>query len=387
MNALRVAMVAPYPAGAVLPSDRVKPKYRQEHAAPWVRALCGALAKRTDVVFRVFVHSRAVTAHAEGEEHGVSYTFIPKREPYRTDPFHLYWPARLAVLPHVRAFRPDVVHGFGTESCYGVLATAQPAPSVVFIQGIMARYAPFLDFPRAFMALARHIERDVARRATLLVAETNFARDWALEVAPHARVRLIPHAANPEFLGVAPDFTSPTLLAIGGLDRRKGIDTILRAFARCAGPRDRLRIVGDGASRSAYESLAAGLGIADKVHFTGNLNRDGVLRELAGARALVIGSRMDTSPNVVTEAHAAGLPVVGTRAGGIPEMIDDGQDGLLVPVDDPAAMADAIAPLLRDPDLCSRMGGAGRKKVAELNDPDRIAQLHVECYRVIVGAR
>jgi glycosyltransferase involved in cell wall biosynthesis len=99
---------------------------------------------------------------------------------------------------------------------------------------------------------------------------------------------------------------------------------------------------------------------------------------------LVIGSRMDTSPNVITEAHAVGLPVIGTAAGGIPDMIDEGRDGFIVQTADCEAMALRMEYLLSDPQRCAEMGRAGREKVRELNDPVRVAEKHMEFYREII---
>ena len=96
---------------------------------------------------------------------------------------------------------------------------------------------------------------------------------------------------------------------------------------------------------------------------------------------------MDTSPNVITEAHAVGIPVVGTRAGGIPDMIKEDEDGFVVPVDDVSAMAERMADLLRSRERRMAMGLAGREKVRVLNDPGRVTEEHVEYYREILDAR
>jgi glycosyltransferase involved in cell wall biosynthesis len=96
---------------------------------------------------------------------------------------------------------------------------------------------------------------------------------------------------------------------------------------------------------------------------------------------------MDTSPNVITEAHAIGLPVIGTAAGGIPDMIDEGRDGFIVPIDDSEAMALRIEYLLSDPQRCAEMGWVGREKVRAMNDPARVAAKHVDFYREIIDAQ
>lgn len=384
---LRIAMLAPYPATATLVPDQIKPRYRnREHAAPWIRSLCGSLSERSEVVVQVFVHSRAVTHPCETEDaQGFPIVFVPKREPIRTDPFHGFWPGRCALRPWLRRFQPDIVHGFGTEGGYGVIAVHQPQPSVIFVQGILAALAPYGDHSWIRKRARQYYERLVMRRVRGVVAETQFAADWARSLNDEAVIRVIPHGIDAAYYEMRSNPESTTLLSIGSLVRHKGPDTVIRAFAASDQPRARLVMIGDGPHRIEYEALATALNVADRVSFTGQLSQEEVMRHLARARALVIASRMDTSPNVITEAHAAGLPVIGTRAGGIPEMINDGEDGYLVDVDDAEAMAERMRHLLSDADTASRLGEAGRKKVRVLNDPARIAEEHIRLYRELVN--
>lgn len=384
---LRIAMLAPYPARAVLAPDRIKPRYRnREHAAPWIRSLCGSLSERSEVVVQVFVHSRAVTHPCETEDaQGFPIVFVPKREPIRTDPFHGFWPGRCALRPWLRRFQPDIVHGFGTEGGYGVIAVHQPQPSVIFVQGIQEMLAPFYDYSSLRVWARQRYERLVMQRVRGVVAETQFAADWARSLNAEAVIRVIPHGVDAAYSEVRSNPQSTTFLSIGSMVRQKGPDTVLRAFALCASSHARLVLIGDGHRRLEYEALAAALNVADRVSFTGQLSQAEVMRHMADARALVIASRMDTSPNVITEAHAAGLPVIGTRAGGIPEMINDGEDGYLVDIDDADAMAERMHHVLSDADTASRLGVAGRKKVRVLNDPARIAEEHIRLYRDLVN--
>ena len=142
-------------------------------------------------------------------------------------------------------------------------------------------------------------------------------------------------------------------------------------------------MAGDGAVRPVLQRLAAELGIARRVDFLGHIGRPELLRHLERVRAVIVMSRMDTSPNVVTEAHAAGLPVLGTRAGGISEMVEEGRDGFLVKVDDVTALAGHMDRLLEDAPLCARLGENGRAKVRELNDSARIAEAHASFFHAL----
>ena len=392
---IKVAVVAPYPASAVLPDKDLKVRFRRpekkkQHPAPWVRTLCRELSRRRDVGVEVFTHSRAVARIHRAEKEGVHYTFVPKYEPLRFDPYHGYLPALVQIQPLIGRYDPDIVHGFGTESAYGLLAISQGRPSVIFVQGILEKLAPFSRMPAINIAIRKYFERRVINKADGLIAETEFARQWALSRNEEARVKVIPHTYNAVFFSSKPHFKESRIVCIGALSRIKGVTTVLRAFhaginrAPHLFNKAELVFVGEGALRPVLEEMVEQWYIRDRVSFLGHVKHDEIIQEMEKSNLLVIGSRMDTSPNVITEAHAAGLPVIGTAAGGIPDMIDEGRDGFVVQTDDCEAMALRMEHLLSDPQRCEEMGLAGRKKVRELNDPARIAEKHVDFYREIL---
>jgi colanic acid/amylovoran biosynthesis glycosyltransferase len=165
---------------------------------------------------------------------------------------------------------------------------------------------------------------------------------------------------TPAFEGRA----SHTCLAVGRLDRSKGFDDLLRAAALV---RDRgfdldVALVGDGEQSGALRRLAASLGIAERVHFRGWLTHDAVPAAMRESTMLVHPScgLGDAVPTVIKEAMALGTPVIGSTAVGIPELLDDGRCGLLVPERNPERLADAIVRLLGDAPLRDRLGRAGR---------------------------
>jgi glycosyltransferase involved in cell wall biosynthesis len=358
-----------------------------------VHALCLELGAREDVELRVFAHSRLISRVQHAEKEGVSFTFVPKYEPGRSDPYHLHLPAILQILPLLRRFNPDVVHGFGTESAYGLLAVAQKKPGVVFIQGIQEKLAPFYNMPRIKVAIRKTMERYVVRKADSLIAETSFARGWAQSVSPEANIRVVPHAYTRSFFAASPDFSRKRVICIGALSQVKGCDTVLKAFALGA-KRDpeffsnaELLFIGGGTLEEELKSQARQEGFGEQVRFIGRVPHEQMIYELENARLMIIGSRMDTSPNVITEAHSAAIPVIGSGAGGIPDMIDDGSDGFLFDVDDHETAADHLIRLLHDPSLCKQLGLAGREKVRVLNDPERIATEHIKLYHEVLTNR
>ena len=153
--------------------------------------------------------------------------------------------------------------------------------------------------------------------------------------------------------------------AVGRLSPEKDYANLLAAMAKVQKhvPTARLFIVGDGELRERLEIQAQSLGLSDVVTFTGI--RDDVPEILAALDIFVLSSRREGLPLAVLEAMAAGLPVVATVVGGVPEVVVDGVTGFLVPPLNPVALAEALLSLLQDPARCKAMGRAGYKRVKQ----------------------
>jgi glycosyltransferase involved in cell wall biosynthesis len=143
----------------------------------------------------------------------------------------------------------------------------------------------------------------------------------------------------------------------------KTLEMFLRAAAAIARrvPASRFVVVGDGERRADLEALARQLALGDRVRFVGW--RGDLHRVYADLDVVVLTSRNEGSPVSLIEAMAAARPVVATRVGGVPDLVEDGQQGLLVPADDVEALARAIEDVLSSPDRWRAMGEAGRKRV------------------------
>ena len=153
-----------------------------------------------------------------------------------------------------------------------------------------------------------------------------------------------------------------------------GIDTLIHAFAllrrqlQVQAPTTaqglRLRLVGGGPQQAELQQLAHTLGVADVTTFVGSVPHTQVPQELATLDIFAALSRLESFGVAAIEAGAARLPVVVSDAGGLPEVVQHGQTGLVVPKDDPSAAAAALLRLVQDPALCQRLGTAGQQHVA-----------------------
>jgi glycosyltransferase involved in cell wall biosynthesis len=159
----------------------------------------------------------------------------------------------------------------------------------------------------------------------------------------------------------------PVVAGMGRLSREKGFDLLIRAAAEIRSP-FRMVLMGEGPEEKSLRDLAARLGVSDRVRFTGFLRNP--YASLARAEVFVLPSRYEGFPNGLVEAMALGLPCVATRCPtGPEEILTDGADGLLVPVEDPGALAAAIERLLGDPALRERLGRAARERVRAYDAP------------------
>lgn len=179
----------------------------------------------------------------------------------------------------------------------------------------------------------------------------------------------------------------PLIGILAAMRPEKQIETFLRAASRVARelPGARFLLIGDGSERVRLEALVRKLGIGDRTIFAGD--RHDVADLLAALDVFALSSFTESFPNAVLEAMAAARPVVATRVGGVPELVEDGTTGYLVPVCDDAAMATRIVELLRNPELRERMGRAGHTRVEREFTPQRMTRRFEDLYQRLLYRR
>ncbi|MBD3347813.1 MAG: glycosyltransferase [Candidatus Eisenbacteria bacterium] len=157
----------------------------------------------------------------------------------------------------------------------------------------------------------------------------------------------------------------PVVCGAGRLTRQKGLDVLIRAFAIVRGefPDARLLILGEGGQRGALEETARDARVEDAVTFAGHV--PDVRAALSSVDVYALSSRNEGMANTLLEAMSVGAPIVATDVSGTGEAVEDCRDALVVPPEDPAALADGIARLLRDPELAGRLGSAALETSSE----------------------
>lgn len=231
------------------------------------------------------------------------------------------------------------------------------------------------------------LETMTERRAAAVITLTErLAVAIGRSGVPPQRIYTIPSGVPLAQFGgssAAAKLPRPAVVHVGRLHPQKGVETLVRATARLSGIQ--LILVGDGPERAAVQRLAAKLGVADRVHITGFVPHSRVAEFLAGADIVALPSRYEELGTALIEAMAVGCPIVASRVGGIPELVRDGVDGLLVPPCDDAALAATISRLLHDPPLAASLARSARARAVPY-DWCRLARRVLAVYTAALGA-
>jgi len=286
-----------------------------------------------------------------------------------------------AVRAALEAIHPDVLFGFGPDSSFtGIIAAIGLSIPVIACE----RSDPY-RYPTGIWKFLRDVSY---RFCHSIICQTDRAADYF-----HARknVRVIPNAVT------MPDTTSPSdmpcparpfIVTLGRLSTEKGHDTLIDAFALIA-PRHPdldLLIIGEGGMRDALEKQIKHKGLWGRVHLPGESRKP--FSTLAKALVFILPSRFEGFPNALCEAMALGLPCIATDAAiGAQALIGDGENGLLVPSNDPDAMADAITRLLVDPEKAAALGTNARNILETLSFESVLGQWDGAMSRAISGGR
>jgi glycogen(starch) synthase len=287
------------------------------------------------------------------------------------------------VLELKRTFEPALLHinNFGASVffCLGAV-NADPAPLLFTLHG--ERYR----LPVEGNTLLGQTLRRADRVSVPSGSTAEYVRNLVPGFAPS--VSVIYHGLEMPSLPPQPlPLSVPRLLCLGRLAAEKGFDLALQAFALIADrfPQAHLVLAGDGPERDTLEAQATALGLGRAVEFAGWLAPDDVPAVINASTFVVMPSRREALGLVALEAAVMARPVVGTRVGGLPEVVVHGQTGLLVGPGDSVALAGAMTFLLEHPEEATQMGQAARSRAMELFSSERQVAAYDALYRELAA--
>jgi len=395
---LRIAWLCPYPVDT-LPKEKVRwNKNRRFHPATWVINLSNALAKRDDIELHIITETAWVSKDYRFYHNRIFFHIL--RNPYSVPFLRRGFPSRLHLDTYTRYFlnflnlsgeikrvNPDIIHVHGTESQYAYCASRiSSRPVLISMQGICG----FLKDGIPGMQYREQFEVDAIKNSKYFVSRAKISDEYIMGINHHAKLFKIDDICDDMFFDVSRAPQPARLLFAGSVLESKGIEDLLASFAmlRKDFREIKLRIAGhcDESYKNVLKEKYVDYSAGDGISFLGQIDRDAILREYSRADLFVFPSHFETSPNVIMEAMSAGLPIVATKAGGIPDMINDGKTGILVNINAPVQIAEKVKHLLENPELKSRLANAAREFAGQRFREEIVVRKTMGAYKNILSS-
>ena len=297
------------------------------------------------------------------------------------------------------ALRPprhvDLVYGVDLDGF--LLRRGRRAPLVVSLKGVIAdELKNERGLTRALLSIQARWERRNTERADVVIACSRYSCEVARREYGVPEGKLVPVPEPIDLVEWDRRFTAarrlprtgPVVLCVARMYPRKRLADLLEAavILRRGIPEARVRIVGKGPEWESLMRVHEKLDLGETVALLGDVSREQLADEYVNADLFCLPSVQEGFGIVLLEAMAAGLPVIACRAAAIPEVVEDGVTGVLVPPRDPPALAVAMRDLLASPERRREMGDAGRHAVARFT-PDRVAGRLLEAVRLVLEGR
>jgi glycosyltransferase involved in cell wall biosynthesis len=356
------------------------------HSASWQRVLLEEFEANSKIKLHVFTFRKQVKGHFPFERNGVVFHVLKTRAGMRAPT--LFWTDSLMLRPRLKEISPDVVHAWGSERGAALVANRMGYPYVMTVQGLLSWYAEIVPL-NGYERFGTWLEKLSMRRAPLVTTESDFAIRYLETRFPSVRCSQVEHAPNWIFhrLERKPSLQPIRFLFVGTAGWRKGTDLLLAALDQLKDAfAFELVIVGGFEAqflKNHRETFSKELW--RHVTLKENLSAAEVAAEVSQSTMLLFPTRADTSPNAVKEAVVAGLPVVGSRIGGILDYVIPGRNGMTFESENLQEFVEAIKAAVAHPLL-----GQGKvdpetlAKMREYLSPSRMADGFLRAYHTVL---
>ncbi|MDB6123732.1 MAG: hypothetical protein JWQ71_2725 [Pedosphaera sp.] len=294
-----------------------------------------------------------------------------------------------SVKRKLKQIKPDIVHGQGTERECAISAVFSKLPNVLTLHGNMRLIAEVNQAkPLTFQWLAAQLEKITLPRTRGVVCITHYTQDAVKDLA--RKTWVVPNAVDKSFFNVQaePD-DSRTVLCVGTVSYRKNQVPFIKALdSWVAANKIKLVFLGQALKEHPYDAEFLELVAARPwCEHAGFADREKLKSYLKRASLLVLPSLEDNCPMVVLEAMAAGVPVLAAKVGGLPDLIEEGKNGMFLDPLDPASMRDMTGRMLDNPGMARKLAEVAKARARERYHPQVIAERHMEIYREVLGSR
>ena len=391
---LRVAIVSDYPVD--------EDATAQNGVQSVTHALAHALAERPDVECHIVsaMNDATTTYRQDGALH---VHYVKRLNLPRLVTLRVHDVPRLVSV--IRSIKPDIVHGQGQDR-HALAALDSGAPTVVTPHGVLFIESRMLQKNRwdVLGALKKHavanMEREVFRRAQDMIIISRYLPQTYGSMLT-ARSHFIENPIDEDYFRIRRLPEPGRTLFVGTVVPRKSVQDIVRAIGQLVREPD-TGVTGDKAWRSRLQLRIAGpipdpgseaeirraideYGLQERVQLLGPISREQLLDEYARAQVLLMASREETTPQVISQAMACGLPVIASRVGGIPDMVEDGRTALLFEFGDVAACAAHLRRMLDDDDFRAEIEHTVRDQAHKRFHPQSVAEQTLSVYHEVLA--
>ncbi len=358
------------------------------HPATWQQALLAVMEKDPRVKLHIIVLRKQFAADLHFERNGVSFHLLKTRGGMRAP--SLFWHDTLLIRRLLKRINPDLVHAWGMEEAAGLIASRLGYPHLISIQGLFTLFKERRIHFNWHDRLVQWLEVRTLRCVRTVSAESVSTVEFLRRMNPHLQLLHIEHPPLADYYKVVrrPESAKPVLLVVGSWDFRKGSDLLLQAMAQLRRQFD-FKLVCVTHPHTAFRREIT-LGIAPEfirqIEFKSELTTEQMMAEFGRATLLLMASRADTGPVAVKEAVVAGLPVVSTEVGGVPEYVVPFKNGLLCRPGCAEEFQRTVAAALGHPMLSKgQVDGEVLQNKREYLSGKRAANLFIETYQQLAA--
>ena len=340
----RIAILSDYPYWNYF--DNVQP---ESHPASWLAALQQAFARETHSPYEL--HWITLTKNVKKMQTCCvdgQYMYLLPAGSRTLAQFMCYLPDRWRVGRLLKQLAPDLVHAWGSESCYGLIAKDFEGKKLFSLQGALTAYVQRAPM-HPFMVRQAGMEKSLFQKFPLITTESEWARERVLELVPGVDVRLWEYAAEARFFGVERRMSArPTCVMAGTNTPIKNVPLAIAAFSRPELQHVTLYLA--GVMPGAYPDLP------ENIIPLGPVSREKMLELLSETWALVHPSLADSCPNVVKESRVMGVPCVVTTECGAKQYVVNGKSGFVISPHSEQELVDAVLRMTKDAETSLTMG-------------------------------
>lgn len=393
---MKLVWLAPYPIINIRDISQKK-SLGKIGKGMWLVNLLNALSVKPDINIHVITHCTKIEKDLVIHQNNVTYHLLKYQIPFIKKGFPNFFPIHKAlhypflikrIKTLLKKISPDLIHVHGTEDAYILAPITLDIPVIVSIQGVISEIYKRKKSLSYFFQ--KGIELKGIRSYSHFGCRTEFDKGFVKKNNPLAQIHYLPEAINELFFESNHKIEDNNAISfVGSISRAKGIEILLAAIQKVKVyyPTVKVNLIGPVIKdySDKLKKIIENLGLNENIIFHGFKSSAEIVKLHLKSRVYVHPTFIDNSPNSLCEAMALGMPCIATNIGGIPSLIEDGENGLLTEAGNVNELAKKIILLLENNDLAKIIGLNARKSAFDRNYPSNVANITLKVYNNIIS--